>query len=425
MADAAAGDTNATGLPLGEELRIALGVDSGERVTLRARNARTLLLERHRAGDVALPADRDLALCADLRAFPVAEVFRWLHAAGKSGLLLFANEDHGKTVWLNRGEVVFAASNQRIDRLGHSLVRAGVLSLEQLREAERGYRRGERFGKTLVERGLLTPRALWAGLQRQVEEIVRSLFSYRSGSLFFWDGEVQPENVVRLDLPTQRLVQEGMHWRDELDRFVAALADPRVRLEATPGRRESTSGTERLLFDALAEEAAFASVCRRVGLDEPTAARTLQLLHRAGAVRIRRNSEDPDLTQRVRRDDPVERLRAQVRNATKLLSELAAPIVAAEGPEALRERFRSAVEEVASRHPGLLAGVEPGPDATLDVDVLVERAAALAPEGARQVHDALDALLDYLEFELMNHPGVKDGEAALRLLAPLRASLRD
>lgn len=425
MADGAADGANAAGLPLDEALRIALGVDPGERVTLRARSARTLLLERHRPGDFALPPDRDLALCADLRAFSVPEVFRWLHAAGKSGLLLFANEDHVKCVWLNRGEVVFAASNQRIDRLGHSLVRAGDLSLEQLRDAERGYRRGERFGKTLVERGLLTPRALWAGLQRQVEEIVRSIFSHRSGTVFFWDGEVQPDNVVRLELPTQRLVQEGMRWSDELARFVAALADPRVRLEATPGRRESTSGTERLLFDALAEETAFTSLCRRVGLDEPTAARTLQLLHRAGAVRIRRSSEDPDLTQRVLRSDPAERLRTRVQQAAKLLAELAAPIVAAEGPAALRERFRSAVEEVAARHPGLLAGVEPGPDATLDPEVLIERALALAPEGVRQVYDALDALLDYLEFELKNHPGVKDGEDALRLLVPLRASLRD
>lgn len=425
MADEAADETRAAGLPLDAALRIALGVDASERVTLRARSARTLLLERHRAGDAALPADRDLALCADLRAFSVPAVFRWLHAAGKSGLLVLTHEEHVKTVWLNRGEVVFAASNQRIDRLGLSLVRAGALSLERLREAERGFRRGERFGKTLVERGLLTPRALWAGLQRQVEEIVRSLFSYRSGSLFFWDGEVQPDNVVRLELPTERLVQEGMRWSDELERFVAALADPRVRIEATPGRRESTSGTERLLFDALAEETAFASLCRRVGLDEPTAARTLQLLHHAGAVRIRRNSEDPDLTQRVRRDASVDRLRARVERAVELLAELAAPIIAAEGPEALRERFRSAVEEVASRHPGLLAGVEPGPAATLDAAVLVERALALPREGARQVHDALGALLDYLEFELRNHPGVKDAEEALRVLAPLRASLRD
>jgi hypothetical protein len=251
-----AGERSAS-LPLEAELRVALGVDLDERISLRARGARTLLLERSRPGDVELPADRDLALCVDVRAFPLPEVFGWIHAAGKSGLLLFSDDDHAKLVWMNRGEVVFAGSNQRIDRLGHSLVRAGAITIDQLRDTERAYRRGERFGKTLVERGLLTPRELWSGLQRQVEEIVRSLFSYRSGLVYFWDGDVQPDNVVRLELPTQRLVEEGTRWGTELARFVAALADPRVRIEASPGRRESTSGTERLLVDALAQESPF------------------------------------------------------------------------------------------------------------------------------------------------------------------------
>jgi hypothetical protein len=413
------------GLPLDAELRVAIGVELDERLTLLARSARTLLLGRERPGDGALPSDRDLALCADVRAFPLPDVFGWIHAATKSGLLLFADDDHAKTVWLHRGEVVFAASNQRIDRLGHSLVRSRVLGLDQLRDAERGYRRGERFGKTLVERGLLTPRELWAGLQRQVEEIVRSLFSYPSGSVYFWDGELQPDNVVRLELPTQRLVQEGMRWRDELRRFVAALSDPRVRIEAVAANRDGTSGTERLLVDALAEETAFGSLCRRVGLDEPTVARTLQLLHRAGVVRIHRSSEDPDLTQRVRRSDAADRLRERVRRAARAIGELAAPIVSAEGEDRLRERFRGALEEVAARYPGLLDGIQPGPGVALDAEALVERALAQPPERARQLCEALGALLDYLEFELKNHPAVGDVDDALQAVAPLRATLRD
>ena len=421
MADPGGAAERAANLPFDAELRIALGIDLDERITLRARGARTLLLERARPGDVDLPADRDLALCVDVRAFPLSDVFGWIHQVRKSGLLLFSNEDHAKQVWLHRGEVVFAASNQRIDRLGHSLVRAGVLSLEQLRDAERAYRRGERFGKTLVERGLVTPRELWSGLQRQVEEIVRSLFSYRAGIVYFWDGEVQPDNVVRLELPTQRLVEEGTRWSDELARFVAALADPRVRIVASPGRREATSGTERLVVDAVTEEAPFGALCRRVGLDEPTVARTLQLLHRAGVVRIRRASEDPDLTLRVRRGDAAEGVRSEIRAATKLLADLAGPIVAAEGAEPLRERFAAVIEGVAARFPELLAGVKPGPDASLDAEVLIERAAAAKPDGG--VAEALGALIDYLEFELKNHPGVADAAAVLAETTAARATL--
>ncbi len=424
MADREGAGRREGGLPLDAELRVALGVEADERVWLHARGARTILLERRRIGEAELPSDRDLALCVDVRAFPLPDVFAWIQAAGKSGLLLFSHEDHAKSVWMHRGELVFAASNQRIDRLGHSLLRGGVITLEQLRDAERSFRRGERFGKSLVERGLLTPRELWTGLQRQVEEIVRSLFSYPAGIAYFWDGEVQPDNVVRLHLSTRQLVAEGVRWREELRRFVAALSDPRVRIEAVAARRDSTSGIERLLVDALAEESAFVPLCRRIGLDEPTAARILQLLHRAGAVRIRRAQEDPDCTQRVRRDEPAERLRTHVEESVRLLGALIAPIVAAEGEAAPRERFAKAIEEVATRYPGLLAGVAPGPQATLDTEALVARALALPAGTAHDIHDALAALVDYLEFELKNHPGVAAADAVLQAVAPLRATLR-
>lgn len=411
-------------LPIDAGLRAVLGVDPDESLSLRSRSARTILLERRRASDAELPSDRSLTLCVDVAAFPLADVFGWIQSAGKSGFLLVTHEEHAKSVWVHRGELVFAASNQRIDRLGHSLVRAGAITLEQLRDAERGFRRGERFGKTLVERGLISPRELWTGLQRQVEEIVRSLFSYRAGMAYFWDGEVQPDNVVRLHLSTQRLVEEGVRWREELRRFVTALSDPRVRIESIASRRDSTSGIERLLVDALAEESTFIPVCRRVGLDEPTAARILQLLHRAGALRIRRTQDDPDLTQRVRRDDPAALLRKHVEESVELLAALVALIVAVEGEAPLRERFGKAIEEAAMRFPDLLTDFVPGVGVLLDPAVLIERAMRMSPTRAEDVRRALGALVDYLEFELKNHPGVSNANAVLEAVGPLRAKLR-
>ena len=59
----------------------------------------------------------------------------------------------------------------------------------------------------------------------QVEEIVRSLFSYDAGTVLFWEGEVRPDNVVRLSLPTQRLIAEGLRRRDELLKLLAWLEE--------------------------------------------------------------------------------------------------------------------------------------------------------------------------------------------------------
>jgi hypothetical protein len=150
----------------------------------------------------------------------------------------------------------------------------------------------------------------------------------------------------------------------------------------------------------------------------------LQLLHRAGALRIRRAQDDPDLTQRVRRDAPAALLRTHIEESVQLLAALVAPIVAAEGEAAPRERFGKAIEEAATRYPILFAGVSPGVGVTLDPEILIERVQQLPAERADDIRSALGALVDYLEFELKNHPGVANADAVLRAVAPLRAKLR-
>ena len=409
---------------LGPSVCAALGLADGERARVRLRGPRLAIVERRPSEDPYVPADCGLALSVDLRSFPMPEVLSWLHRAGRSGLLHASHRDRAGWLWFHRGDVVFAASNQRIDRLAHSLVRAGVISFEQTRDAERRYQEGARFGKVLVERGILTPRQLWAGLQRQVEEIAHSLFACSSGWLCFWEGEIQPDNVVRLSLPTPRLVQDGIRWRDELRRFVAALSDARVRVERVPASQACLVDIERAVFDALGDESAFVPLYRRLGLDALTVARFLHLLQRAGAVRIRRSEDDPDRTQRVLRNAPGEKLRSQVQDAVKLLGELAGCLVAADGADPVAERFGALIEEVAERFPGLLAGVRPGAGATLDPELLIGRALALPPDRHGDVREALAALIDYLEFEVKNHRAIADPDAVLRSVEALRATLR-
>ena len=169
-------------------------------------------------------------LNADVRSFSLADILHLLHASSKSGFLFFENGDHTKSVYLHRGEVVFATSNQKFDRLGECLVRSGAITSEQFTEATQAYTPSDHFGKILVKRNFLTSRDLWSAVKLQVEEIVRSLFAYGSGAVLFWEGEIRPDNVVRLSLPTRRLIAEGLRRRDELIGFLAWLETPRVRV---------------------------------------------------------------------------------------------------------------------------------------------------------------------------------------------------
>ncbi len=403
---------------LSAELSKRLGL--GEQVTsvrLLAGGQRTLLFERLNQDGVAVPWDRDLVLCADVRAFSLADVMQMIHASGKSGFLHFEHADCAKSVYLHAGEVVFASSNQRIDRLGDSLVRSGVVTAEDHAPASAAYRPPGQFGRFLVERGVLSTRELWEGVKNQVEDIVRSLFAFGSGQVFFWEGEVRPDNVVRLALPTGRLIEEGLLHRDELLVFLAQLEDSRVRLEAVAGALPYLNGTAAAIVGALGHVDSFSAACQSVGIDPLSGARTVQLLDQMGAVRVVRG----DAGNNARGAD--DSLRACVRAHVLLLAELTAPVVAMEGAEPVRLRLIEVAREAAERHPQLLAALEFGPGGVLDPEVLIERALCFPGDREREVKTALGELVSYTEFELLNHPKVRNAEEFLDALQSLRADL--
>jgi hypothetical protein len=407
------------------EQREWLGLGPNESIRLlAAAGRRTIVLERFDGDSAALPWDRDLVLIADVRAFPIADVLHLIHASGQSGFLFFENGSHEKAVYLHRGEVVFASSNQAVDRLGECLLRNGVITLEQHREAKRAYSPSSHFGKILVERGFLTPREVWNGVKAQVEEIVRSLFSYGSGTGLFWEGEVRPDNVVRVSLPTKRLIAEGLRRRDELLKLLAWLENPRVQITLAEGTAADLTGTERALYEAFRQDAGFAAACRSAGVDPLCGTRAVNHLRLIGAIRVTEpNADAGALPQADVRKGDAEAVADCAMAHLKILAELVAPIVAVEGSEGIRLRLERVIEEASGRFPELLSGLEVGPGGLLDPEHVVERALRFPGDREREVSLAFGELISYLEFELVNHPKIEDPDQFLEGIDQLRASL--
>jgi hypothetical protein len=406
------------------EQRDWLGLGAEDSIRLLTSGRRTIVLERFDGDSTALPWDRDLVLSVDVRAFPIADVLHLIHASGQSGFLFFEHDSHEKAVYLHRGEVVFASSNQVVDRLGESLLRSGVITLEQHREAKRAYSPPAHFGKILVERGILTPREVWNGVKAQVEEIVRSLFSYGAGTGHFWEGEVRPDNVVRLSLPTKRLIAEGLRRRDELLKLLAWLENPRVQITPVEEAATDLSGTERTLYEAFQQNPGFPAACRKAGFDPLCGARTVKHLRLIGAIRVSEPDEAAaSLPEADLRSGDTEAVRECVVAHLKVLAELVAPIVAVEGVEGIRLRLERVIEEASGRFPELLSGLEVGPGGVLDPDHVVERALRFPGDREREVSLAFGELMSYLEFELVNHPKIDDPDQFLEGIDQLRSSL--
>ncbi len=401
-----------------------LGLKEGEAVRLLASGSKTILLERLEAGaSEALPWDRDLVLSANVGSFSLADILHLVHASSKSGFLFFDDGEHVKSVYLHHGEVIFATSNQTFDRLGECLVRSGAITPEQFASAIEAYTSSTQFGKILVERGFLTSRELWGGVKLQVEEIVRSLFSYGAGTVLFWEGEVRPDNVVRLSLPTRRLIAQGLKRRDDLLRFVALLETPRVRITTAQEAPQQLGQTERAVLDAIRAGGTFQEQCHRAGVEPLCGARTVQQLRVIGAVMVTREDDSTASasSDAVRSDE--EAVRECVRLHIKLLTEFTAPIVAVEGAEGIRDRLQRIADDAAERYPELLSDLVVGQGGVLDPDVLIQRALAYPGEREREVRLALGELVSYLEFELMNHPNIARPDEFLEGMEGLRSQL--
>lgn len=413
-------DSTSIGPSLPPELARRLGLAEGRTARVVGRAGRMVLVEAEGGAGPAVPWDRDLVLSVDVRAFPLADLLQLVHAAGKSGFLLFQFGEDEKAVYLSRGEVVFAESNLEADRLGPTLVRTGAIPPDALATAERRFQPGTRLGRILVELGALSPRDLWNGVKTQVEEIVRSLFSYGAGWIHFWEGEIEPDNTVRLALPTHRLIAEGLARRDELLRFMAQLEEPRTRIRARGGpRRAGASENERAVLEALADGASFGVVCHRSGLDPRTAARTLRFLASADQIEI--VQVEGEIDEFATADDDV--VREAVAMHCKLVFELTAPLVAVDGAQAVAERVNRILAECAASGRRLFDGLEFDARAGLDPARVEHRALRLPGDRIRALDDALGELATYLEFELRNHPRIPDASPFLDAVDPLRAML--
>ena len=378
----------------------------------------------------APPPGADLALWLDLESMRAHDAVAWLHTTRMSGFLRLSYRDHRKAVYFREGEVVFASSNQRIDRLGSCLVRRGVLSLEELHSANREARPHQRFGKTLVDLGYLKAPRLWDGIRYQVEEIVWSVLAYRSGELAFWRGVAAPDNLVRLRFDTRNLLARGAAWRDELEHWIEDASGDAVRIAvardpaapSTPLPR--LEGVEAHVVDALHGDATFEETCHRTGLDSVTVARTLQLLEAEGRIEIRRLPEDADSTQRFGRRGASPRTRASLRAADACLQRLVATLAAYDGIDAVRERVQEALDEIAARFPGVLSEVRLTRDAELPLSDLEKELADTPEDVQRDAALACDALIDYLEFEVVNHAQISNSAALLAELRPLREQVK-
>ncbi len=152
-----------------------------------------------------------MTLWGDIRSFHVPELLDILHIYMKTGILNFDLEDNiQKTLYFRNGELIFAQSSEKEERLGETLLKQGKITEKQFVEASKEVAPGKHLGSILVEKGFIRASDLHLGIKTQLENIVISLFHYKNGRFYFLEGKNILDGIQKVDLNVEDLIVRGI-----------------------------------------------------------------------------------------------------------------------------------------------------------------------------------------------------------------------
>ena len=171
------------------------------------------------------PADDELTIRGDIETSSVPELLRSLLSSGETGVLPVRNGDSAKTISIDRGRIVYAASNNVDERLGESLLLRGKLTARQFLEASKLIRPETKLGAILIEINALGADDLMPTVEQQVREILMELFTWTRGDYELVIRELDPEGLVVLNMSTENLILEGIRRTRAWSQITRAIGE--------------------------------------------------------------------------------------------------------------------------------------------------------------------------------------------------------
>src|SRR5256886_11146729 len=160
-----------------------------------------------------------MALEGTLRDFSLADIFQLIGLQRKTGVLTLRTKEDTVTVTFLDGKVVGAddARHRLENRLGHVLIKSGLLTQDQLNRAlEIQKETLQRLGFILTHYGIISSDALRHAIQLQILQIVYRLFRWKDGDYHFSQEttiEYDRDNVV--PITAESILMEGARMIDE------------------------------------------------------------------------------------------------------------------------------------------------------------------------------------------------------------------
>jgi len=235
------------------------------------------------------PTQVDTQLSGSLEGIALPALIRDLSRRRLTGTLQVESEGVRRTLFLDRGQVSFAASSNPNDRLGEHLLRMGKVTVGQLEAALSKSDTGKRLGMLMVDAGIFSSQALNEAVIGQIRSVALDLLKWTEGTYRFEEGPI-PEEDVTLNISTDELVFAAIQQIGSLTTIERGVGTPRTMFRlcdewATRVETLGLSESAQALIERLSEgPTSVATLCREVSISNFKIQQTLWAFKLLGVV---------------------------------------------------------------------------------------------------------------------------------------------
>ena len=184
-----------------------------------------------------------MAIHGTLTTMSVPDLLQFVATGRKTGTLKFARGKIAKKIFFENGLIVGSDTNDPKEYLGQVLIHYGKLDEQRLQVALEAQREsgGGRLGEILVSKGFLQPADVLEILRIRTLDIIYDLFLWEEADFEFYDDEILPPDLIRIEVQPNSVIMEGIYRVDELTRYRRLIPSDRAILELGAGWTSSLS----------------------------------------------------------------------------------------------------------------------------------------------------------------------------------------
>ena len=140
----------------------------------------------------------------------VSDLIAKIFFSKSNGVLRLSQDEVKKNLYFIEGGIVFAHSNLRTERLGEILLRLGKITEEEFQQATLEPDEEKRIGQTLLDKGLIAPSEVKAGVAYQVQQILFSVLNWDWGEYEFQEKNNPVFDDIRVEVSTPVILIDGI-----------------------------------------------------------------------------------------------------------------------------------------------------------------------------------------------------------------------